>query len=115
MLIITGIFDETRNKLTIYSTLCRNIIFLLTKISFFISSAGKMENVQEFNVKLFEQLFTDDNHIKIVWLHVIVFTEHDLLLAFLRQCPFVKSLTSESALKLLLILSIAQIKQTYKC
>ena len=52
---------------------------LPTRISFFISSSGKMENVQEFKVKLFKYLFTDCSHIKIVWLHVIVFTEHDLV------------------------------------
>ena len=45
------------------------------KIGFFISSTGKIENVQEFKVKLFEWLFIDDSHIRIIWLHVIVFTE----------------------------------------
>ena len=77
MLIITGISDKRRNELTIYGILCRNI--LPTRSSFFISIAGKIENVHEFKVKLFEQLFTDDSHIKIVWLNVVVFTEHDVL------------------------------------
>ena len=36
---------------------------LPTRTSFFISSAGKIENLQEFKVKLFESLFTDDSHI----------------------------------------------------
>ena len=35
--------------------------------------------MQEFKVKVFEFLFTDDSHVKIVWLDVAVFTEHDLL------------------------------------
>ena len=35
--------------------------------------------MQEFKVKVFELLFTDDSHVKIVWLDVAVFTEHDLL------------------------------------
>ena len=39
---------------------------LPTRTSFFVSSAGKIENVQEFKVKLFELLFTDDRHINIV-------------------------------------------------
>ena len=30
---------------------------LLTRTSFFISNAGKIESVQEFKTKLFEQLF----------------------------------------------------------
>ena len=55
----------------------RNI--LPTRTSFFISSARKIENMQEFKMKLFEQLFTDDSHIKIVWLYVVVFTVSDLL------------------------------------
>ena len=61
MLIITVTSDETRNEFTIYATLCRNVkIFLPTKISFFISSAGKIEKGQECEkVKLFEQLFIE--------------------------------------------------------
>ena len=55
----------------------RNILPIRT--SFFISSARKIENMQEFKMKLFEQLFTDDSHIKIVWLYVVVFTVSDLL------------------------------------
>ena len=42
-----GISDETRNKLTIYAMFCR-------KVNIFISSAGKIENVQKFKFKLFE-------------------------------------------------------------
>ena len=83
MLIITEISNEARNELTIYGischimSKCHNI--LPTRTCFFISSAGKIENVQEFKLKLFEYLFTDDSRIKIVWLYVVVLTEHDLL------------------------------------
>ena len=57
---------------------CHSI--LPTRTSFFISIAGKIENVQEFKMKLFESLFiADDSHINIVWLHIIVFSEHDIL------------------------------------
>ena len=52
---------------------------LTTSTSFFISSAGKIENLQEFKVKFFELEFTDVSHMKIIKLHVAVFTEHDLL------------------------------------
>ena len=55
MLIMTGISNERRNELTIHALLCRNGQNILPKgTSFFISSAGKIENVQEFSVKLFE-------------------------------------------------------------
>ena len=52
---------------------------LPTRTSFFTLSAGNIEDVLEFKMKLFEQLLIDDSHIKIVWLHVVVFTEQDLL------------------------------------
>ena len=53
---------------------------LPTRTSFFISSAGKIESVQEFKIKLFEQCFiVDDSHVKILWQHVVVFSEHDIL------------------------------------
>ena len=52
---MTGVSKERRNELTIHALLCRNGQNILpTGISFFISSAGKIENVQEFSVKLFE-------------------------------------------------------------
>ena len=59
---------------------------LPTRTSFFISSAGKIESVQEF--KIFQATFpvfqnfssscfiASDIHVKIIWLHVVVFSEH---------------------------------------
>ena len=54
---------------------------LPTKTSFFISSARKIESPQEFKINLFaSSCFTaDDSYIKIIWLHVVVFSEHDIL------------------------------------
>ena len=60
MLIITGISDEKTKQLTICGKLCPNSKrhnILPTRASFFISSAGKIESVQEFKIKIFEQLF----------------------------------------------------------
>ena len=39
---------------------------LTTRASFFISSAGKTENLREFKIKFFKQLFliANDSHIK---------------------------------------------------
>ena len=74
----------TPNTNSFYTVYIRNIRskrhnILPTRTSFFISSAGKLKSVQEFKLKLFEWLLTDDNHLNIVWLHVAVSTEHDLL------------------------------------
>ena len=54
MLMIMGISDETRNKLTIYAMFCRKVNILPTRAIFFISSAGKIENVQKFKFELLE-------------------------------------------------------------
>ena len=76
----TNIFHLTfSHELTISAILCRNVTVFPIRAGFFISSAAKIENVLVFKVKLFEQLFIDDSHVKIEWLHVVIFTEHDLL------------------------------------
>ena len=60
MLIITGISNVAssnvaRNELAIYgSIILKRHIILQTRTSFFISIARKIENVQEFKVRLFE-------------------------------------------------------------
>ena len=55
MSIITGISNETTNESTIYAILCRNItISYRQRISFVISSPGKIERVQELKIKLLE-------------------------------------------------------------
>ena len=52
---------------------------LSTTTSFFISSAGKIANVQEIKMKLFEYFFIVDNsHVKTVWLNLAVLTKHDI-------------------------------------
>ena len=60
---------------------CHNI--LPTRTSFLISSAGKIESVQECKVKLFSlqlnSFIAGDSHIKVVWLHKVVFSKHDIL------------------------------------
>ena len=51
---ITGISNETRTELTMYAILCQNVSILPTRTSFFISSAGKIENMNKFKTKRFE-------------------------------------------------------------
>ena len=53
---------------------------LPTRTSLIFSTSGKSENVQEFKVKPSSScIITDDIHVKIVWLHIVVFTKHDIL------------------------------------
>ena len=53
---------------------------LLTKTSFFISSAEKTESVLEFQIEVSTSCFIkDDRHVKIVLLHVEVFSKHHIL------------------------------------
>ena len=51
MLIITGKSTEKTNELTIMS---KRHNISPTRSSFYISSAGKIDSVQEFKIKLFE-------------------------------------------------------------
>ena len=53
MLIITGISNEATNKIIIHTNIMsKRHNILPTRTGFFISSAGKIESVQEFKVKL---------------------------------------------------------------
>ena len=65
ILIITGISNEKSNKFTIYRILCRNVtIFYRQELAFNFSCSCFM---------------AEDSHIKIVWLHVAVFSKHNIL------------------------------------
>ena len=55
MLIITGISNETINELTIYMQYyVETSEYFTDNNKLLYSSAGKIENVQEFKTKLFE-------------------------------------------------------------
>ena len=73
------ISNKTTNELTISAVLCQNVtLFYRQGRSFFISSVEKIERVQKLNFS--SSFFTSDCcHLKIVWLHVLAFTEHDVL------------------------------------
>ena len=76
ILIIKGISNKKTNDYPSMEYYVKTYNILPTKTSFFISSAGKIESVQEFNIKC---LIVDDSHVKHVWLHVVVFSKHDIL------------------------------------
>ena len=56
----------------------RNILPARTR--FFNSIAGKIESVRSSKLNFSSSSFiADDSHVKIAWLHVVVFSEHDIL------------------------------------
>ena len=51
-----------------------------TRGNFFISSTGKLKAYRSSKLNFSSSCFiADDSHVKIVWLHVVVFSEHDIL------------------------------------
>ena len=78
MLIITGTYNEKKTTLTIYGILCRKItIFNRQEL---ISSEEKLKALRSSKLNFSSSYFiADDSQIKIVWLHVVVFREHDIL------------------------------------
>ena len=74
--------NKKANQLTIYGVLCPNVNVLPTRVSFPISSAGKTESVQKEvqNKTFLSNCFViDGSYGEIVWPHVLVFNEHDIL------------------------------------
>ena len=56
---------------------------LPTRTSFFISSAGKIKIVQKFEIQLLSSCFiADDSNVKVVWLHVVVFSANMIFCIF---------------------------------
>ena len=74
MLIITEISNKKTNELIIYRVLCRNvIIFYQQELTFLFQVQENLESgVQHCFI-------AHDSHVKIVWLHVVVFSEDDIL------------------------------------
>ena len=67
MLFIKGRSNEKRNVLP-------------TRTSFFISIAKKLKAWRSSKLNFSSTcVIADDSHVKIVWLHVAVFSEHDTL------------------------------------
>ena len=81
MLIITGISNEKTIELTIYGKLRWNVaIFYRQELAFLLHVQGKLNACRSSKLNFSSSCFiTDDSHVKIVWLHVAVFSEHDLL------------------------------------
>ena len=81
MLIITGISNEKTYELTINEILCRNVtIFSRQELTSLFQVHEKLKACTSSKLNFSSNCFiADDSHVKIVWLHVVVFSEHDIL------------------------------------
>ena len=81
MLIITGISNEKTNELTICGILCRNVTrFYRQELASLFQVQEKLKACRNSKLNFSSSCFTaNDSHVKIVWLHVVVFNEHDIL------------------------------------
>ena len=81
MLNITGISNEKTNELTIYGILCRNVaIFYRQELASLFQVQEKLKACKNSKLNFSSSCFNaNDSHVKIVWLHIVVFSEHELL------------------------------------
>ena len=82
MLTITGIFNETTNKLTIYLILCRNVtIFYRQELAFLFQVHEKLKVCRNWKWSFPSSSFiADDSHVKfIVKLQKLVLSKRDIL------------------------------------
>ena len=81
MLIITDISNEKINELPTYSTLCRNVtIFYRQKLASLFQVQEKLKACRNSKWNFSSSCFiAHDSHVKIVWLQVVVSSEHDIL------------------------------------
>ena len=81
ILIITGISNEKTNELTIYGILCWNVtIFYRQELVSLFQVQEKLKACRSSKLNFSSSCFiADDSHIKIVWLHIVVFSEHEFV------------------------------------
>ena len=81
MLIITGISSEKTNELTIHAILYQKVtIFCRQEQVLYIKCTKNWKRTRDSKWNFSSGCFIpDDNHVKIVRLHRIVFTKHDVL------------------------------------
>ena len=81
MLIFTGISNETTNELTLYAMLCENVkIFYRQELASLFQMQEKLKMCRNSKLNFSSSCFTADiSHVKIAWLHLLVFTKQDTL------------------------------------
>ena len=64
----------------IWNIMSKRQNILQANTSFFISSTGKLKACRSSKLNVSRSYFiVDDNHVKIIWLHGAVFSEHDIV------------------------------------
>ena len=81
MLIITGIPNEKTNKLTTHEKLGRNVtIIYRQELASLFKLQEKLKTCRGLTLNFSSSCFiANDGHIRITWLHAVVFSEHDIL------------------------------------
>ena len=79
--IITGISNGKTNWFTIYGILCWNVtIFYRQELASLLQVQEKLRACRSSKLNFSSSCFTvDDSHVKNIWLHVVVLSEHDIL------------------------------------
>ena len=80
-LIIAGVSNEKTNELTIYGILCWNVtLFCRQELVSLFQVHEKLKAGRSSKLIFSNSCFiADDSHIKLVWLRIVVFIEHDIL------------------------------------
>ena len=104
--IFSCISNEITNELTIYGILCRNVtIFYRQVLASLFQVQEKLKACRSSKLNFPSSCFTaEDSYLKTIWLHVVVFSERDVLY-FSGNVHLFKYYESTSKL---LILSITQ-------
>ena len=81
MLIITGVSNEKTNELTIYGILYRSVTkFYRKELTSLFQVQEKLKACMSSKINISSSCFiADDSHVKVVWLHVAVFSQLDIL------------------------------------
>ena len=81
MLTITGISNGKTNELPIYGILYRNVtIFYRQELASLIRVQEKLKTCRSSKLNFSSSCFiADDSHVKTERLHVVIFSEHDIL------------------------------------
>ena len=81
MLIITWVSNEKTNELTVYGILCQNItMFYWQELVSLFQVQEKLIACRSSKLNFLSSCFNaEDSHVRIVWLHVVVFSERGIL------------------------------------
>ena len=80
ILITTGISNEKTNELTIYGILFWNVTINRQELVSLFQVQEKLKAYKSSKLNFWSSCFiADDSCIKIVWLHIVLFSKHDIL------------------------------------